>query len=80
MESKIQAQFETFLHVNQGLKKVDRLAPILSNLALEYVIRKLHLTENKHVCTNPHGFFYHSNDRDLRGRETELVKKVFTSL
>jgi hypothetical protein len=57
MESKIQEQFETFLHVKQDLKKGDGMAPILFNLALEYVIRKLQLTENKHVYTNSHGLF-----------------------
>jgi hypothetical protein len=57
MESKIQAQFGTFLHVKQGLKKGDWMAPIFFILALEYVIRKLQQTENKHVCTNSHGIF-----------------------
>jgi len=45
-ESKLQAQFGTSLHVKEGLKKGGAMAPILFNLALEYVIRKLQLTEN----------------------------------
>jgi len=57
MKSKIQEQFGTFLHVKQGLKKGYGMAPILFNLALGYVIRKLQLTDNKHVCTNSHGIF-----------------------
>jgi hypothetical protein len=80
MESKIQGQFGTFPHVKQGLKKDDGMDPVLFNVALEYVIRKLQQTENKHLCTNSHGFFCHSDDRDLRGRPTELVKEVFTAL
>jgi hypothetical protein len=54
----IESKFGAFLHVKQGLKKGDGTAHILVNLALEYVILKLQLTENKHVCTTAHGFIF----------------------
>jgi hypothetical protein len=40
-EAQVKVQFTDTFEIRQGLKQGDGLAPVLFNLALQYVIRKL---------------------------------------
>jgi hypothetical protein len=77
---RIQNELTESFQVKNGLKQGDRLAPILFNLTLEYIIRKLALTTDATVMYRSVKVMGYADDVIILGRYRAAVNEAYTAL
>jgi sorting nexin-29 len=73
---KVQTEFIDTFEIRHGLRQGDGLAPVLFNLALEYVIRKLLADANRTLEYKMNQVVGYADDICLLGRSARSVNEV----
>jgi hypothetical protein len=77
---RIKNELTESFQVKNGLKKGDGLAPVLFNLTLEYIIRKLLLTTDSTVMYRSVQVMGYADDINILGRSRMAVNEAYTAL
>jgi hypothetical protein len=76
VQVKVQTELTDTFKIRQGLKQGDGLAPVLFNLALQYVIRKLPADTNGTLEYKMNQMVGYADDICLLGRSARSVNEV----
>lgn len=76
IQNAVTEEFE----VRQGLRQGDGLAPMLFNLALEWVIRKTSVQRNASIATQSVQLLGYADDVNIVGRSFLAAKEVYVEL
>jgi sorting nexin-29 len=79
-QMKVQTQLTDTFEIRQGLKQGDGLVPVLFNLALGYVIRKLPADANGTLEYKMNQVVGYADDICLLGRSARSVNEVYEEL
>jgi hypothetical protein len=79
-QMKVQTELTDTFEIRQGLKQDDGLVPVLFNLAMQYVIRKLPADANGTLEYKMNQVVGYSDDICLLGRSARAVNEVYKEL
>lgn len=79
-QMKIQIEWINAFQMKNGMKRRDRLATILFNLSLEYIIQKVPIATNSTVFYKSAQIVGYADDINILGRSRAVVEEVYSAV